>query len=309
MNKVSIIIPTFNQDAYISKCISSALSQNYQNLEVILSDDCSSDLTKSIASKFTANKKFKYFRNSSNLGRLGNYRKSLNEYAKGVYILNLDADDWLTDRNYISKAVSILDKDPSIGFVTATNDVYQEENNLLLRKRNCSNKLFIYEGKDYLVRHCKKELVFSHLSSLYRKKDGLKYSFYNIDSPWSDAISFFRLALNSKVAYLDKSIGVWRVHNENASSLSSDTRSPKLFFADLAHLYGKCNFFSYELINTYKLEAVKSFFNGSLRYLRVKRAISMIIFLLVYETVFFRRNILRIIMYILKLIVMWAQKD
>ncbi len=60
MKKITIMIPTYNQAKYISKAIESALSIDYQNLEVIVSDDCSTDNTKEVVSKYLADKRFQY---------------------------------------------------------------------------------------------------------------------------------------------------------------------------------------------------------------------------------------------------------
>ena len=75
--KVSIMIPVYNQEDYIANTIQSALNQNYNNIEIIISDDASTDNTSQIIKDFLPNQKIKYFRNQVNIGRVKNYRKLL----------------------------------------------------------------------------------------------------------------------------------------------------------------------------------------------------------------------------------------
>ena len=88
--RVSIMIPTYKQDKIVSRAISSSLKQDYTNLEIIISDDCSPDNTKEIVKRFLKDKRVKYFRNDTNLGRVSNYRKTLFDYATGDWAINLD---------------------------------------------------------------------------------------------------------------------------------------------------------------------------------------------------------------------------
>jgi glycosyltransferase involved in cell wall biosynthesis len=64
------MIPTYNQAKYISKAIESALNIDYPNIEVIVSDDCSTDNTEEVVSKYLSDDRFKYIKNEKNLGRV-----------------------------------------------------------------------------------------------------------------------------------------------------------------------------------------------------------------------------------------------
>jgi len=80
--KVTIMIPTYNQSAFILNAINSALDQNYPNLEVIVGDDASTDTTSEIL-KTIDDSRLKIVRNTFNLGRVGNYRNLLYNHASG----------------------------------------------------------------------------------------------------------------------------------------------------------------------------------------------------------------------------------
>ena len=52
MDKVSIIVPVYNVDKYLSRCIESLLNQSYPNLEIIIVDDCSLDSSRSVIKEY-----------------------------------------------------------------------------------------------------------------------------------------------------------------------------------------------------------------------------------------------------------------
>ena len=63
-NLVSIMIPTYNQEDYIGEAVESALRQDYSNLVVVVTDDCSTDKTGEIAIKYIPDHRFKYVKNA-----------------------------------------------------------------------------------------------------------------------------------------------------------------------------------------------------------------------------------------------------
>jgi teichuronic acid biosynthesis glycosyltransferase TuaG len=90
---VSIIIPTFNSEKFISGAVESVQNQSYRNWEIILVDDCSTDQTVAIISRFTrADNRIEMIKLSVNSGT-GVARNSALAIAKGEYIAFLDADD------------------------------------------------------------------------------------------------------------------------------------------------------------------------------------------------------------------------
>ena len=91
--KVSIIIPVYNGEKYLRETIESCVKQNYDNLEIIIIDDCSKDNSKNIALSFK-NSNISYSQNINNLGintTINNGIKS----SKGDYVLGLGQDDIL----------------------------------------------------------------------------------------------------------------------------------------------------------------------------------------------------------------------
>lgn len=114
MPKVSIIIPVYNAEKYIGKCLDSILNQTYKNIEVIVVNDGSTDNSEEIIKQYTKNEKYniKYFKNE-NRGVSFSRNFGVN-YAEGDYIFFVDADDYLDEKllyniqNEMEKGIDII---------------------------------------------------------------------------------------------------------------------------------------------------------------------------------------------------------
>jgi glycosyltransferase involved in cell wall biosynthesis len=119
MNKVILIsigMPVFNGEKFISTAISSLLKQTYSHFELIISDNASTDDTKNICTSF-ANKdnRIQYFRQNSNRGATENFKFVLDK-AKGKYFMWAAADDYW-NFNLLIRSLNILEKMENINFI------------------------------------------------------------------------------------------------------------------------------------------------------------------------------------------------
>ena len=110
---VSIGLPVFNGEKYLSEAIESILSQTYENFELIISDNASSDKTQTICRKFAkVDDRIRYYRNKINLGGPENYNQTF-KLSTGEYFKWAAYDDVLAPE-YLRKCVKVLDNDPSV---------------------------------------------------------------------------------------------------------------------------------------------------------------------------------------------------
>jgi len=210
--RVSIVIPTYGQQDFISDAISSALDQTYPNLEVIVVDDASPDQTAEKVAAFR-DPRLRYVRNARNLGRVKNYRRALYELATGDWVVNLDGDDFFIDADFISKAVELAYSEPGIVIVSARRNVVTATGT----REPLRIDTTILSGIEALLRYHDQRYHFSHLATLYHRPSALACDFYRMDVISSDWESLLRLALTGKVAYLDRVVGCWNMHGNNAS--------------------------------------------------------------------------------------------
>jgi glycosyltransferase involved in cell wall biosynthesis len=105
---VSILIPVYNRESIISETIQSALNQTYNNIEVIVVDNASSDGTWTIIESFAAtDNRIKAFRNKSNIGPVKNWTRCVEE-ASGYYGKILWSDD-LISPDFVEKCIALFD--------------------------------------------------------------------------------------------------------------------------------------------------------------------------------------------------------
>lgn len=106
--KISVIIPCFNAEQTIEKCLLSVLNQTYRDLEVIVVDDKSTDNTPSILKKITKHdKRVKVYENETNLGQ-GFSRNYGISNSSGQIVTFIDADDYIYNPTYIEHCVDQL---------------------------------------------------------------------------------------------------------------------------------------------------------------------------------------------------------
>lgn len=112
MSLVSVIIPTYNSESFINEALNSIFSQTYQNIEVIVVDDGSTDSTIDLVRAFAGKVKLITQKNS---GR-GAARNNGVSHAEGEYIAFLDHDDQLLN-NSVAERVAFLESKHSVGLV------------------------------------------------------------------------------------------------------------------------------------------------------------------------------------------------
>lgn len=142
--KVSVIIPTYNREKFVTKAIDSVLKQKFNNYEIIVVDDGSTDNTKENLKRYGDKIKYIYQENSGVSGALN---AGIN-LAKGDWIAILGSDDeWMPD--YLSKQIERLIKIPGICMQT-TNCLFIGLNGKTQSYFEINGSLSEFNGEDYL---------------------------------------------------------------------------------------------------------------------------------------------------------------
>lgn len=217
---VSVCIPAYNAEIFITETINSIIQQSYKNLEIIVNDNCSQDSTWSILESMTKQySELRRYKNQRNIGMTGNWNKAL-EYARGQYVMLLSADDKL-EVDFIKTAIDIFIHEKTLDIVTFNHkylrDVGGKQN---LKNRKISVKAGVYE--DFFPLVILKNpfsINFTIFSSqaLHKLKNQQGFIF-NRNLLTCDYDLWFRVALQKlQVFYSDKPLGIYRVHNNNLS--------------------------------------------------------------------------------------------
>ena len=122
---VSIIMPVYNKGKYIEATIRSVQEQTYENWELVIVDDCSSDDSAEIIKRCAVNdERIHYYQNEKNLGAAGSRNRAI-ELATGRYIAFLDSDDlWLPEK--LEKQIEYMSKNDCAFCYSACNVIDTE---------------------------------------------------------------------------------------------------------------------------------------------------------------------------------------
>ena len=138
--KYSVIVPTYNREKYISKCVESVLNQTYDNFELIIVDDGSTDNTENIIKEYN-DKRLKYFKNDNH--GIAYSRNFGIDKATGDYLFFLDSDDYI-DYDLLSVVNENMKKNDILIF--DYNEVFEKDGKVVENKFEEFNK---YTLKDH----------------------------------------------------------------------------------------------------------------------------------------------------------------
>ena len=104
---ISVILPVYNGERFLAQSIESVIAQKYDNWELVILDDCSTDATPNIIQKYAKeDKRIKYYRNEQNLKLPGNLNKGFS-IAKGSYLTWTSDDNKYRD-NALEKMYNVI---------------------------------------------------------------------------------------------------------------------------------------------------------------------------------------------------------
>lgn len=107
---VSVLIPSFNYGRFIAYAVDSVLNQTYPNVEVVVTDNGSTDETMTVLARYTNDPRVRVFVNETNIGLVPNFNRGL-RHARGEFIAWLSADDWFFP-SHIATVAGIFERHP-----------------------------------------------------------------------------------------------------------------------------------------------------------------------------------------------------
>ena len=218
--KVSIMISVYNQLHCLSKALTSALAQDYPNIEVVISDDCSMDGGVEDFVRGFEDERIKYFRNERNLGMCKNFHKVLYDYAVGDYAIMLNADDYWINDGFITKAMKLFGEHKEAVLVFGDVKVYVAAEDVFLEDKMHKQLSSIMDGNQFFMDY-PKGYSLPHMACLYNRKRALELDFYTNEVISEDWESFLQLIQGKQVGYIAEKIGVLVKHSNNYTKSTS----------------------------------------------------------------------------------------
>ena len=140
---VSVIVPIYNVEKYLNKCIESIINQTYKNLEIILIDDGSTDKSGKICDRFEKKDNRIKVIHQKNAG-VSSARNTGIDSADGLWIAFIDSDDWV-EENYIKNLIENTSKDVDVVQCGYYRIVEEKKEQI-----NCAGKLEIKNADEFL---------------------------------------------------------------------------------------------------------------------------------------------------------------
>ncbi len=212
--KISVIITTYNRREFLEKAIDSVFNQTYQNVEIIIIDDCSKDDTADFCKKLK-DQRIKFYRNEHNQGCGANRKKALEKYATGKYVIFLDDDDTFINKDYFKEAIKILEKNEKLCMVCAPHIVYDKVNNIKTEKKFPYTKLV--DNKDFFLHFGNENYPKPIISIAIIRKKALEFANYQEMKILNDTTIFLRALLYGPMGFINKISAQYLVHGNNIS--------------------------------------------------------------------------------------------
>lgn len=227
---VSIIVPIYNVEPWLNKCIDSLVDQSYKNIEILLINDGSTDKSGNICYEYLSKHgKIKVF-NNENRG-LSYSRNFGIRNSRGKYIMFVDSDDFISDANVIEKFVEILEGEKSDFIYTSycrfddgKEDIVTESLPIKIDNNDIKDKSGIeilsllisknsYHHAAYL-KICKRDFLISN--NLYFKE-----GIYHEDAEWTPKLFYY----SNRISLYDKA---WYMRRMREDSIITTTNEVKI---------------------------------------------------------------------------------
>lgn len=237
--KISVIVPVYNGELYIEKCITSILEQTYTEFELILVNDGSTDHSGTICEKF-ANKDRRIKVVHKKNGGLISARITGIEEAKGKWISFVDSDDWI-DTFFLERMINVAEKSAAdiviSGCISENSGVSEKITNLIPSG--------IYEENELEMSFIPKMLYYQgfyqfgilpYMCNKIFNREILKKCYENIDTKIYDgedvAVVYPYILYSKRIAVIDECMYHYRIHEK-----SMTFQKKKGFYENVSRLY------------------------------------------------------------------------
>lgn len=227
MCMVSVIIPGYNHASFLKQRIDSVLHQTYQDFELIILDDCSTDNSKEIIEFYRSHPKVSHLVfNEQNSGSAFKQWKKGVDLAKGEWVWIAESDDW-ADINFLSILTGMIhQKDVSLAYCR-TNIVFENQPENLYKWGEAIEPAIwasdhIFDGKKFINSFMRYRNVIPNASAVIFRKQ----NFTGIDMILKmryagDWLLWIIIAAKGKVAYCHDALNYFRRHDNTTRPMKS----------------------------------------------------------------------------------------
>lgn len=224
---VSVIVPNYNHEKYLRQRLNSIFEQTYENIEVILLDDSSTDKSKEILLKYADHPKVKrVIINDNNSGStFYQWNKGI-QIAEGDYVWIAESDDYC-DNSFLHQMVEshLVNPDIALSFCQSyrVNDASEITGNWITHTaqfpKNIFGNDFVMNGNDFIEDYLIYKNVIPNVSAVLFKKKALDkllpLSFKPYMKYYADWYFYIKVILNSRLLFSSQSLNYFRYHENS----------------------------------------------------------------------------------------------
>ena len=216
---VSVIVPNYNHAPFLKERIESILNQTYQDFELILLDDCSTDDSHVVFDGYRNHPKVtSVVYNEKNSGSpFAQWQKGIS-IAKGDWIWIAESDD-VAESNFLEMLISNVDKYPSVGLVYS-HLRWVDAHGKLMYSEEDTNDVFFYTGEEFIRQKLLYTTTIYNVSSAMFKKEialSIEWSLFNNMKTCGDYFFYTLMSEKANVIEICNVLDNYRIHDHNTS--------------------------------------------------------------------------------------------
>ena len=218
--KISVLVPTYNYARYLPETIESILNQDWQDLEILVSDDASTDNSAEIITRYAAkDSRIRFQVHKANLGMVQNWNWCLSQ-ARGEYVKYLFGDDKFASRHSLRRLIQLLEDNPSASLAASARYVIGEDSEVL-DLWNFFNQPGLHRGSDVIARclDANHNLIGEPSVVLFRRRDSAR-GFNTLYRQIVDLEMWFHLLEKGDFAYVSEPLCCFRRHDRQQTEIN-----------------------------------------------------------------------------------------
>ena len=227
--KVSVIVTNYNHAPYLVERLESILDQTYNDLELLILDDASTDDSFRILTRYYSKPRVKILMNAVNSGAAFPQWNRGIHLAKGEYVWIAESDD-SADPHLLETLVPLLDENPSLGVAYCQSRIINPESHEVGDSLNWTSDLdptrwkadFINNGKDEIRNYLIYKNTIPNASAVITRRSVLK-EVLPVDTSFQlcgDWMHWGKLLLQTDLAYVAEPLNYWRLGSSNSRTLT-----------------------------------------------------------------------------------------
>jgi len=211
---ISIIVPNYNQEKYLKKCLDSIFNQTFTDFEVILLDDASTDGSRKILEKYESRPEVSHFvTNPENSGNTLQLWKKGIRLAEGDYVWITESDGF-SDKNFLKTMMDLFQHDQNVDLAFCASWMVDEKDKKVKPEANPEESFYI-SGEGAAQKYFSRSNLIRNAGSCVFKKRLIEPSFYEYAYYDSQGSWCFWATLSNgawKIAYLNEKLHYSRKH-------------------------------------------------------------------------------------------------